>query len=121
MPPYDGYVNDEWLLSKDAYFRRHNLDPNRKFLAYASSFVSWSPNLQNVEALASLVTQDVLAEPTQLLVRLHPIHMSGHYVTEADAIRRMAAERPHIHVVEPVPSGSIRAITLAKTWLRKPP
>lgn len=107
MPPYDGYVNQEWLLSKEAYFRQHNLDPRRKLLSYASSFVSWSPNLQNVEALASLVTHDVLAEPTQLLVRLHPIHMSGHYVTEADAIRRMAAEHPHIHVVEPVPLGAL--------------
>lgn len=107
MPPYDGYVNDEWLLSRKDYFQRHNLDPNRKLLSYASSFVSWSPNLQNVEALASLVRHDVLAEPTQLLVRLHPIHMSGHYVTEADAIRRMAAEHPHIHVVEPVPLGAL--------------
>ena len=107
MPPYDGYVNDEWRMSKADYFRLHNLDPQRKLLAYASSFVSWSPNLQNVEALARLVTHDVLEEPTQLLVRLHPIHMSGHYVTEADAIRRLAAEHPHIHVVEPVPLGAL--------------
>ena len=107
MPPYDGYAHKEWLMSKEAYFRQHNLDPQRKLLSYASSFVSWSPNLQNVEALASLVTHDVLAEPTQLLVRLHPIHMSGHYVTEADAIRRMAAEHPQLHVVEPVPLGAL--------------
>jgi len=107
MPPYDGYVNNDWLMSKEDYFQQHHLDPNRKLLAYASSFVSWSPNLQNVEALARLVTRDVLAEPTQLMVRLHPIHMSGHYVTEADAIRRMAAEHPHIHVVEPVPLGAL--------------
>jgi len=107
MPPYDGYVRDDWLMSKEEYFRQHHLDPNRKLLAYASSFVSWSPNLQNVDALARLVTHDVLAEPTQLLVRLHPIHMSGHYVTEADAIRRMADEHAHIHVVEPVPLGAL--------------
>jgi len=107
MPPYDGYVSGEWLLSRKDYFQRHNLDPNRKLLSYASSFVSWSPNLQNVQALASLVSHDVLAEPTQLLIRLHPIHMSGHYVTEADAIRRMAADHPHIHVVEPVPLGAL--------------
>ncbi|HWQ84013.1 MAG TPA: CDP-glycerol glycerophosphotransferase family protein [Anaerolineales bacterium] len=107
MPPYDGYITDEWLMTRQDYYRRHNLDPRRKLLSYASSFVSWSPNLQNVEALASLVTHDVLAEPTQLLVRLHPIHMSGHYVSEADAIRRLAAEHPHIHVVEPVPLGAL--------------
>jgi hypothetical protein len=77
MPPYDGYAHKEWLMSKEAYFRQHNLDPQRKLLSYASSFVSWSPNLQNVEALASLVSHGVLAEPTQVLVRLHPMHMSG--------------------------------------------
>ncbi len=89
------------------YFRLHNLDPQRKLLCYASSFVSWSPNLQNVEALADLVVSDRLAAPSQLLVRLHPIHMSGHYVAEADRIRQLAHQHEHIHVVEPVPIGEL--------------
>jgi hypothetical protein len=78
MPPYDGYVRGEWLLPHEEYFRQHGLDPARKLLAYASSFVSWSPNYQNVEALANLVINGNLVQPAQLLVRLHPIHMSGH-------------------------------------------
>ncbi len=107
MPPYDGYVRGDWLLSREEYFRLHNLDPQRKLLSYASSFVSWSPNIQNVEALARLVSQERLAAPSQLLVRLHPIHMSGHYVQEAERIRQLARELPHIHVVEPVPLGAL--------------
>jgi hypothetical protein len=107
MPPYDGYVRRDWLLSRAAYFHLHGLDPERKLLAYASSFVSWSPNWQNVAALADLVTGDALGEPCQLLIRLHPIHMSGHYVAEADRIRQLAAAHPHIHVVEPVPLGAL--------------
>jgi hypothetical protein len=107
MPPYDGYVRKEWLMPRDQYFGLHGLDPNRKLLSYASSFVSWSPNLQNVEALINLVTQDRLSQPAQLLIRLHPIHMSGHYVIEADRIRQMALEHPHVHVVEPVPLGAL--------------
>jgi len=107
MPPYDGYVRQEWVLPRDEYFRLHNLDPQRKLLCYASSFVSWSPNLQNVEALADLVVSDRLAAPSQLLVRLHPIHMSGHYVAEADRIRQLAHQYEHIHVVEPVPIGEL--------------
>jgi len=107
MPPYDGYVRDEWLLPRDEYFRLHALDPQRKLLSYASSFVSWSPNIQNVEALVDLVASDRLAEPCQLLVRLHPIHMSGHYVAEADRIRELARIHPHVHVVEPIPLGAL--------------
>ena len=107
MPPYDNYLRNQWLIPRQEYFRLHGLDPKRKLLSYASSFVSWSPNIQNVEALANLVTSESLVAPTQLLVRLHPIHMSGHYVAEADRIRRLAGENPHIHVVEPVPLGSL--------------
>lgn len=107
MPPYDGYVRQEWLMPREDYFRLHGLDPDRKLLSYASSFVSWSPNWQNVEALADLVIHERLVEPAQLLVRLHPIHMSGHYVAEADAIRKLAAEHEHVHVVEPVPLGDL--------------
>jgi hypothetical protein len=107
MPPYDYYVRKEWLMPRDEYFRLHGLDPQRKLLSYASSFVSWSPNIQNVEALVNLVTSDRLVSPSQLLVRLHPIHMGGHYVAEADRIRQMGRDFPNVHVVEPVPLGAL--------------
>lgn len=107
MPPYDNYVRGDWVLPRQDYFRHHGLDPERKLLSYASSFVSWSPNIQNVEALANLVISGRLSSPAQLLVRLHPIHMSGHYVAEADRIRKLAGDNAHIHVVEPVPLGSL--------------
>lgn len=107
MPPYDGYIRRQWLASRDDYFRLHGLDLDRKLLSYASSFVSWSPNLQNVEALVNLVSSDRLVQPSQLLVRLHPIHMSGHYVHEANRIRQLAQAHPHVHVIEPAPLGSL--------------
>jgi hypothetical protein len=107
MPPYDNYVRGEWVLPRQNYFHQHGLDPDLKLLSYASSFVSWSPNIQNVEALVNLVVSDRLVAPAQLLVRLHPIHMSGHYVAEADRIRQLAREHAHIHVVEPVPLGAL--------------
>lgn len=107
MPPYDSYVRGDWMMPREDYFRQHSLDPQRKLLAYASSFVSWSPNYQNVEALANLVIRNELDYPSQLLVRLHPIHMSGHYVEEADKIRKLSRDHAHIHVVEPVPLGAL--------------
>ena len=107
IPTYDGYLDGRWLMSREAYFKQHGLDPQRKLLSYACSFVSFSPNYQNVEALARLVAEDQLADPSQLLVRLHPNHfMDVHlFADERERIRRLADEHPHVHVVEPVPLG----------------
>jgi len=107
IPSYDGYFRKQWLMSKDEYFRLHGLDPQRKLLGYACSFITFSPNYQNIEALARLVASDRLAEPSQLLVRLHPNHFMSDplYAGERQRIQQLARDLPHVHVVEPVPLG----------------
>ena len=107
IPSYDGYFRRDWVMPRDEYFRLHGLDSERKLLAYAASFVSFSPNYRNVEALARLVNSGDLAEPSQLLVRLHPNHfMPGSlFEKEREQIQRLAREMPHVHVVEPVALG----------------
>jgi hypothetical protein len=69
IPSYDGYFNKSWQMSRQDYFKLHGLDPNRKLIAYAASFITFSPNIQNIEALARLVSNGELSEPAQLLVR----------------------------------------------------
>lgn len=107
IPSYDGYFREEWVLPRDEYFNMHGLDPSRKLISYASSFITFSPNIQNIEALAELVTGDELAEPCQLLVRLHPNHFMDvpRFAAERDQTRALAAKHKHVHVVEPVPLG----------------
>jgi hypothetical protein len=107
IPSYDGYFRQEWLLPRQEYFRLHGLDPERKLISYASSFISFSPNIQNVEALARLVSSNELAQPSQLLVRLHPNHFMDvpRFAAEREQIRQLAQQTPHVHVVEPVPLG----------------
>jgi CDP-glycerol glycerophosphotransferase (TagB/SpsB family) len=107
IPIYDGYFRGEWRMPRQEYFRLHNLDPERKLLSYACSFVSFAPNYRNVEALARLVSSNTLAAPSQLLVRLHPNHfMDVHlFAEERRRIRQLAQDMPHVHVVEPVPIG----------------
>jgi CDP-glycerol glycerophosphotransferase (TagB/SpsB family) len=107
IPSYDGYFNGDWLMGRDEYFALHGLDPRRKLISYASSFITFSPNIQNVEALARLVDEEKLAEPSQLLVRLHPNHFMDvpRFAEERQRIFKMAAEMPHVHVVEPVALG----------------
>jgi hypothetical protein len=107
IPSYDGYFHEQWLMTREEYFNLHNLDPKRKLLSYASSFITFSPNYQNIEALARLVAEDRLAEPSQLLIRLHPNHFMNEplFANERERVRDLARELPHVHVVEPVPLG----------------
>ena len=107
MPPYDGYVRKQWVMEREEYFNSHGLDPNRKLLSYASSFVNLSPNIQNIKALVNLVNSNRLIAPSQLLIRLHPIHMSNHFIEEAEQIRKISREQPHVHVVEPRKLGGL--------------
>ncbi|HET9589015.1 MAG TPA: CDP-glycerol glycerophosphotransferase family protein [Anaerolineales bacterium] len=108
IPSYDGYFRKQWLLSKKDYFKLHGLDLNRKLISYACSFVHFAPNYPNVEALAKLVSSDSLAEPSQLLVRLHPSHFQDKpriFAEEREQIFALEKKYPHVHVVKPVPLG----------------
>ena len=107
VPAYDGYFQKRWIMPREKYFKLHGLDNKRKLISYAASFVSFSPNLQNVQALVDLVESNELVEPAQLLIRLHPNHFWNYplYQKEADAIRELGRVHPHVHVVEPVPLG----------------
>lgn len=107
IPSYDGYFRRTWQMPREEYFALHGLDPNRKLLAYACSFVTFAPNFANIQALAELVNADAFREPTQLLIRFHPNHfMPGSlYEGEANQVRALIREMPHVHLVEPVPLG----------------
>jgi CDP-glycerol glycerophosphotransferase (TagB/SpsB family) len=107
IPSYDGYFRKEWLIPREEYFTMHGLDPQRKLIGYASSFITFSPNYRNVEALARMVASDILDEPSQLLIRLHPNHFMNEplFAGERERIRELARTLPHVHLVEPVALG----------------
>ena len=108
IPSYDGYFRKQWQLSNEDYFKLHGLDPNRKLISYACSFVHFAPNYPNVEALAKLVSSGELAEPSQLLVRLHPSHFQDKpriFAEERERIFALEKQYPNVHVVKPVALG----------------
>jgi CDP-glycerol glycerophosphotransferase (TagB/SpsB family) len=108
IPSYDGYFRKQWLMPRDEYFKLHGLDLNRKLISYASSFVHFAPNYPNIEALAKLVSSDSLAEPSQLLIRLHPSHFQDKpkiFAEERARVFELEKKYPHVHVVQPVALG----------------
>ena len=108
IPSYDGYFRKQWLMPRDEYFKLHGLDSNRKLISYASSFVHFAPNFPNIEALAKLVSSDSLAEPSQLLIRLHPSHFQDKpkiFADERAQVFELEKKYSHVHVVQPVALG----------------
>ncbi len=108
IPSYDGYFRKQWLMPRDEYFKLHGLDLQRKLISYASSFVHFAPNYPNIEALAKLVSSDALAEPSQLLIRLHPSHFQDKpriFAEERASVFDLEKKYPHVHVVQPVALG----------------
>ncbi len=108
MPSYDGYLRKTWQMSREDYFRLHELDPSRKLISYASSFVHFAPNFPNIDALARLVSSNALCEPSQLLVRLHPSHFQDKpriFAEERQRIEELQKRYDHVHVVHPIPLG----------------
>jgi len=108
IPSYDGYFRKQWLMPRDQYFKLHGLDPDRKLISYASSFVHFAPNFPNIEALAKLVSSDSLAEPSQLLIRLHPSHFQDKpkiFAEERQRVFDLEEKYPYVHVVQPVALG----------------
>jgi hypothetical protein len=95
-------------MPRDEYFKLHGLDSNRKLISYASSFVHFAPNYPNIESLAKLVSSDSLAEPSQLLIRLHPSHFQDKpkiFAEERARVLELEKKYPHVHVVQPVAMG----------------
>jgi hypothetical protein len=107
VPAYDGYFKREWLIPRDEYFRQHGLDPQRKLLSYACSFVTLHPNFPNIKAVADLVNNNELAEPCQLLIRFHPNHFikGSRFETERLDVIEYVKGMPYVQVVEPVSLG----------------
>jgi len=110
IPSYDGYFRKSWVMPRDQYFRLHGLDPSRKLISYACSFVHFAPNYPNVEALARLVSENGagLEKPSQLLVRLHPSHFQESpaiFAEERQKIHALEQKYPQVHVVRPVALG----------------
>ena len=107
IPSYDGYITGKWLLDRDEYFKQHKLDPNRRLISYASSFITFSPNIQNIRALAELIEEGRLVQPAQLLIRLHPNHFLDvpRFAAEREQVYQLVEKYEHVHLVEPVALG----------------
>jgi len=103
MPLFDSYIKRKWVIPRPEYFKMHNLDPDKKLVAFAATGLNFSPNSHMIATLADLIGSRQVGLPAQLLIRLHPNHFKNvpRYLREAEAIRDIARRFPDIHIVEP--------------------
>jgi len=103
MPLFDSYINRKWVIPRGEYYRLHQLDQDKKLVAFAATGLNFSPNSHMIEALANVIGDGRLGMPAQLLIRLHPNHFKNvpRYQREAGAIYELARRNPDIHIVEP--------------------
>jgi len=107
MPLYDGYLKNTWLMPRDEYFKEHELDPNKKLIAYVATALSISPNFHNIVVLIDIIKEKKLSQPAQLLIRLHPNHFKSqkHYQEEREKIMAAVKDCPDVPVVAPKAVG----------------
>jgi hypothetical protein len=105
---FDVYRDSIAVSSRDAYMRRHRLDPSKRLITFGCSFVALSPNFIIVKALAEALARGELGTNVQLLVRLHPSHLKkavGKYREvhrEVDDYYALAEQFPDVRIDSPL-------------------
>ena len=72
---FDKYYQSASAYDRTDFFRKNNLDPNKRLIVFATKSPNaypYNPNI--VEALADACEDGRLPEDVQILVRVHPLH-----------------------------------------------
>jgi hypothetical protein len=73
VPQFDIYADRSKFLSREQFFAKWKLDPNRKLITYTTGTQGMVPmDHETVEMLYNEIAREVFRQPVQLLVRLHP-------------------------------------------------
>lgn len=81
---FDAYYNSNLNLSKKSFFKKMDLDENKKTIFYATKSPKrfpWGPEL--VMKIAKAIKSNKISENSQVLVRIHPLHYrrkNGEYI-----------------------------------------
>lgn len=104
---FDIYRRPEKFMSRLQVFEKYGLDPKRKVILFGTrSPTSFTYNPDIVEIIAKAIAKGSLAEPCQVLVRLHPNHFklkNGVSRFDAELKRYQALQERYGHIHLDVP------------------
>ena len=73
VPQFDIYTQHEKYLSREAFFKKWNLDSAKKLITYTTGTPGTAPfDHEVIDLLYQSMQKGALRQPSQLLVRLHP-------------------------------------------------
>ena len=90
VPHFDVYSQEGHLIPRDALLRELNLPLNQPYIFYGMVPGYYCPNEIDILAwLADRVNRNAFAEPCSLVIRPHPLVISGFYSRSAQEMDRL--------------------------------
>lgn len=79
-PQFEFYENDENIIDKEIFYRRHNLDPNKRIICFSGDDTKTSPDDPSyLEDIATELIKANLQDKYQILLRRCPVDFSGRF------------------------------------------
>lgn len=78
VPQYDIFTRKEFLLSRDEFFKKFNLNSKKKLIAFFSSSKRAPDDGDVVDMMLNFIKRGELVEPAQIFVRAYPGVNSDH-------------------------------------------
>ncbi|MEE9324556.1 MAG: CDP-glycerol glycerophosphotransferase family protein, partial [Dehalococcoidia bacterium] len=72
VPIFDHYFRSNGIESRESFFQRLGLDPERKLIFFPAAIMKEWPNPQIGRTIAQAIKEKEFPYPCQLLIRLHP-------------------------------------------------
>lgn len=103
VPHFDIYQHKDQLIPRAALLRDVHLPPDQPFLFYGMVAERYCPNeLEILTWLADQVNHNAFARPCSLVIRPHPLTISGVYASNSGNLARLRAlEGPRVALDTP--------------------
>lgn len=105
--------------SREKLFEHLGLRHDRRLILFGASSLEGFPNVDVVEILHDAIRHNRLVEPSQVVVRVHPIALRGRgrgvekLERELTLLRQIGSENEHVHINVPVVRSTRLRVDLA--------
>jgi hypothetical protein len=90
VPHFDVYHQAEALTPRSELLKQLQLPEDRPYIFYGTVAEMYCPNeLEIIQWLADRVTRDAFIKPCSLVIRPHPLSISGVYASKHEQLRRL--------------------------------
>lgn len=94
-PQFEFYQDQQNIIEKDVFFKKYNLDPDKKIICFSGDDIKTSPDDPSyLKDIAEELTQYGLQEQYQILLRRCPVDFSGRFDEVVDKYRTLIKEAP---------------------------